>query len=109
MTQYNNSVSELPLVIDKCVVVSETQDTIYFSISRIDIFGRKIEHLQNLHNGYDEYNNRDLKIETINGNGPALARLLGWTRDIEIINVRTGEKTIIPAWVYPKDKEWIQL
>jgi len=89
----NQSVS---ITFDKCVVVRHNStDTVYLHIAKKDIFGRDIKAVQSLHNGFDEFNTRDLTIKTVLGNGPNLARNLGWMLRIEIIDATKNAEHIL--------------
>lgn len=88
------------LVFDQCEIVRRGRDVIFFTLSKEDRFGRPLEGLQELHDGFDEYNNRCMVMETVSGNGPKLARLLGWMHRIDIIDPGDVENPIkyIDSW-----------
>ncbi len=102
----------MSLPITSCVVVSRQRerDVVEFEVATHDMFGSPIDHLKSLHKEYDKFNDRHLKIYTVSGNGPALARLLGWTQEIKVMDASSkGLKEItIPAWVFPGYPEWVE-
>jgi len=67
---------------NKCMVVRGIQDIVYFTFSK----EQPLLNLENLHAGYEKFNDNDFKIVTVKNNGPKLARKLGWFFKIMIVN-----------------------
>lgn len=94
------------LQFDSCIVVSDVRDLVQLQLATTDQFGREIQEYANLHNGFEEFNGRDLSIYTVKGNGARLARMLGYWGVIKVINTSTGTETFIASWEdVPESKE----
>lgn len=87
----------LHLPISKVTIVRALRDMVHFEIQP-DLSYPGYAHMRELHAGFDEFNGRDIKIETVAGNGPNLARLLGWPGEIEVIDVEQGSRGFFHAW-----------
>ena len=75
----------ISVVIDSVSIVRANQDAVSFSVAKTGQCGRDLDYSV-LHGDYEKYNERDLRISTPVGNGPTVARLLGWMGPIEIID-----------------------
>src|SRR5690606_32917328 len=109
MTKQHQNVS---IVFDSCEIVRRCgRDHVYFEISKKTVHGTDIEHLQNLHNGFDQYNDRSMTIETVSGNGPKLARLLGWSLRISIIapEDKVSIRKYVESWDFDCIEKPVQL
>lgn len=89
----------LNLTFEKVTIVRSNIDHILFALAKTNHFDTTLPYA-NLHEEYEEYNDRSLKINTPKGNGPNLVRKMGWPGEIEIIDTKTGNKTIIDSWVF---------
>lgn len=96
----------LEVVIDKVTVIrSNSRDEVQFDLAEEDTHGRRLAYAK-LHAGRDDYNGRSLKFETVKGNGPDLARLLGWPGEIDVIDVsgKIHKRRLIEAWNFRNDR-----
>lgn len=83
------------LYFSACTIVRDAQDRVSLTISRTDQFGHPTH--PNLHGQHEDYNTRELVISTIRGNGPHLARKLGWVGKILVIG-SSGRHAKIEDW-----------
>lgn len=86
----------IDLGISRVQIVRDARDLVYFEIAKTDQFDQELPY-SNLHKEYEEFNDRIMKIDTVKGNGPRMARLLGWPGDIEIISIKGG-LSFVKAW-----------
>lgn len=82
-----NDLRLLSIPISRVCVVRGLRDDVYFEIAQ-DPGGN----LEKLHGEFDRFNGRMLTFDTVCGNGPNVARLLGWGGEIEIVSIPSAMK-----------------
>jgi hypothetical protein len=87
----NKTYQSLPLDFNNCTVIRGVQDSVYFKFSNI----QSSVSLDNLHAGFEEFNDNDFRITTVKNNGPKLARKLGWQLKITIINTNDDKNPLL--------------